>query len=366
VQANVSLAPLTTLGVGGDASWFVRATTIEEVVAAHVWCRERAMPFSVIGGGSNLVIADDGVAGLVLQIALGGVSFNSQGDRMVIRAGAGETWDAVVTAAVSRGLAGLECLSGIPGSVGGTPVQNVGAYGQEVGDTIAEVRVLDRQSGEVGRLSGAECRFGYRTSRFKADDVARFVVCEVTYELRHEFPTVTYPDVVDLLERRGIHSPNVADVRDAVLSIRRKKGMVLDASDRDTHSVGSFFLNPIVDVRRHASLTSVAGPAPGFTLPGDRVKIPAAWLIDQAGFSKGFGSGPVGLSSKHPLAIVNRGGATARDVVTLAKRIKQTVADRFDIWLRPEPTFVGFAGDPDIAYLLDDAPADAAALQNRL
>jgi UDP-N-acetylmuramate dehydrogenase len=366
VQAGVSLAPLTTLGVGGHASWFVRATTIEEVVAAHAWCRERAMPFNVIGGGSNLVIADDGVTGLVLQIALGGIGFSNQGDTIALRVGAGEPWDAVVAGAVSRGLAGLECLSGIPGSAGGTPVQNVGAYGQEVADTIADVTVLDRQSGEVGTLRGTDCRFGYRTSRFKADDVGRFVVCEVTYELRHERPTVTYPDLVALMERRGIHSPNVADVRDAVLSIRRKKGMVLDASDHDTRSVGSFFMNPIVDARRHASLASVAGPAPGFALPGDQVKIRAAWLIEQAGFSKGFGSGPVGLSSKHPLAIVNRGGATARDVVTLARRIKQQVADRFDIWLRPEPTFVGFGGDADVAYLLDNASAEAAALRNRL
>ena len=290
METGVSLAPLTTLGVGGRARWFVRATTVEDVVATHTWCRERAVPFSVIGGGSNLVVADEGVTGLVLQIAIGGIDFGRQGDATVLRVGAGEPWDTVVAAAVSKGFQGVECLSGIPGSTGGTPVQNVGAYGQEVSDTIAQVTVLDRESGEVETLRGTDCRFGYRTSRFKSDDVGRFVVCEVTYELRHAHPTVTYPDLVDLLERRGVGSPSVADVRDAVLSIRRTKGMVLDASDPDTRSVGSFFMNPIVDARHHARLASVAGGAPGFALPSDRIKVPAAWLIEHAGFSKGHGS----------------------------------------------------------------------------
>ncbi len=226
--------------------------------------------------------------------------------------------------------------------------------------------MLDRQSGEVGSLGAAHCRFGYRTSRFRGDDAGRFIVCEVIYELRHGLPTVTYPDLIDQFERRGIRSPSLAEVRDAVLSIRSRKGMVLDASDPDTRSVGSFFMNPIIDAPRHTELASAASSAPGFALPGDRVKIPAAWLIEQAGFSKGHEAGPVGLSSKHPLAIVNRGGATTRDVIVLARRIKEQVADRFDIWLRPEPTFVGFGEDADVAYLLDDATAEAAAVRDRL
>ena len=378
IQADVHLAPLTTLGIGGPAECFIRATTIEEVVGAHQWCRERAVPFNVMGGGSNLVVADGGVAGLVLQIAIGGLDVSNRGDTAVLRVGAGEPWDAAVAAVVSRGLQGVECLSGIPGSTGGTPVQNVGAYGQEVANTIASVTVLDRLSGEVTTLRGTECGFGYRTSRFKSDDVGRFVVCEVTDELNHEPPTVRYPDLVQLIERRGIRSPNVADVRDAVLLIRRTKGMVLDASDPDTRSVGSFFMNPIVDRDRLESIAAgtyyLDGTVKvgkdrgslGFPTSDGRVKIPAAWLIERAGFRKGYGDGPVGLSSKHPLAIVNRGGATARDVIALARQIKQQVADRFDVWLRPEPTFVGFGDDADVAYLLDNAAAEAATLRNPL
>ena len=366
IQTSVPLAPLTTLGIGGSAEWFIRATTIKEVVDAHEWCRERAVPFNVMGGGSNLVVADGGVKGLVLQVAIGGVDVSSRGDTTLLRVGAGEPWDAAVAVVVSRGLHGVECLSGIPGSTGGTPVQNVGAYGQEVADTIAAVTVLDRQSGEVGKLRGTDCGFGYRTSRFKTEDVGRFVVCEVTYELNHEPPTVRYPDLAHFIERRDIRSPNVADVREAVLLIRRMKGMVLDATDSDTRSVGSFFMNPIVETSHHGKLGAATGPAPGFALPTGRVKVPAAWLIEQAGFGKGYRSGAVGLSSKHPLAIVNRGGATARDVVALARQIKQRVADRFDVRLRPEPTFVGFGDDADVAYLLDSAAAEAAALRNHL
>jgi len=351
-QADVPLAPMTTLGVGGNARWFMRATTVEDVAAARRWCGDAGVPLFVLGGGSNVVVADAGLDGLVLQIAIRGVDFRPRGGKTALRLGAGEPWDDVVAAAVSRGLAGLECLSGIPGSVGGTPVQNVGAYGQEVAQTLAEVTVLDRRSGEVATLSSADCKFGYRTSRFKREDAGRFIVCVVLFELSPGLPTVTYPDVLSHLERSGVGSPAVADVRDAVLSIRRRKGMVIDASDPDTRSVGSFFMNPLVDADRHARLVSVAaGPVPGFALSGGDVKIPAAWLIEQSGFARGYQSGAVGLSSKHPLAIVNRGAATACDVVALAGRIKQQVADRFGIWLRPEPAFVGFGDDPDVAFL---------------
>ena len=353
-QADVPLAPRTTLGIGGHARWFIRATTVEEVAAAQRWCGDAGVPLVVLGGGSNVVVADRGVDGLVLQVAIRGVDIGPRGDTTRLRLGAGEPWDDLVAAAVSRGLAGLECLSGIPGSVGGTPVQNVGAYGQEVARTIAEVTVLDRQSCEVVTLSGAECRFAYRTSRFKREDAGRFVVCEVAFELSPGPPTMTYPDVLSHLERSGVISPTLADVRDAVLSIRRRKGMVIDPSDPDTRSVGSFFMNPVVHVDRHAQIASAAaGPAPGFVLPGGQVKIPAAWLIEQSGFARGYQSGAVGLSSKHPLAIVNRGAATAHEVLALAGRITRQVADRFGVRLRPEPAFVGFEDDADVAYLLD-------------
>ena len=351
-QAHVPLAPMTTLGVGGHARWFMRATTVEDVAAARRWCGDTGVPLFVLGGGTNVVVADGGVDGLVLQIAIRGVDFSPRGGKTALRLGAGEPWDAAVAAVVSRGLAGVECLSGIPGSAGATPMQNVGAYGQEVAQTVAEVTVVDRQSGDVATLSGAECKFGYRTSRFKREDRGRFVVCEVLFDLSPGPPTVTYPDVLGHLTHRGVASPTLADVRDAVLFIRRRKGMVLDPSDSDTRSVGSFFVNPVVSAARQASLVSAAGaPAPGFEQYDGEVKIPAAWLIEQSGFARGYESGAVGLSSKHPLAIVNRGSAAARDVVVLAASIKRRVADRFGIRLRVEPAFVGFGDDPDVAFL---------------
>jgi UDP-N-acetylmuramate dehydrogenase len=260
----------------------------------------------------------------------------------------------VVKATVSAGLAGLECLSGIPGSAGGTPIQNVGAYGQEVADTLAEVVVFDRQTETVTSLAAPDCGFGYRSSRFKREDAGRFVVCEVTFALRFGPPTVVYPDVISYLEQNGISSPTLADVREAVLTIRRRKGMVLDESDIDTRSVGSFFTNPVVPTATHAGLRGPDGePAPAFNAGPDHVKVPAAWLIEHSGFSRGYECGAVGLSSKHPLAIINRGRATARDVLSLASTIKRGVADRFGIRLTPEPVFVGFGEDEDVAYLVE-------------
>jgi len=202
-------------------------------------------------------------------------------------------------------------------------------------------------------MSAADCRFGYRMSRFKRDDADRFVVCDVTFRLRPGPPTMTYPDVIAHLEKAGLTSPDVSAVRDAVLAIRRRKGMVLDASDADTRSVGSFFMNPVVSAADHARLASSSDdPAPGFVLPGGDVKVPAAWLVERAGFARGHASGAVGLSSKHPLAIINRGGATARDVLDFAGRIKRQVADRFGIMLRPEPVFAGFEpGNRDVQHL---------------
>lgn len=352
-RAHVLLAPLSTLGVGGEAAWYVRADTIEDVAAAHRWAGERGLAPFVLGGGSNIVIADEGIDGLVLHVAMRGVEFNERGDETVVRVRAGEPWDEIVTATVSRGLAGFECLSGIPGSAGGTPIQNVGAYGQEVAEVLQEVTAFDRHTGQVVTLTRTDCRFGYRTSRFKQDDAGRFIVCEVTFRLRQGPPIMTYPDVIAELERNGIASPDVAHVRNAVLAIRRRKAMVIDAADRDTHSVGSFFMNPVVarEVQERIA-ASLSEPVPGFLMPAGEVKIPAAWLIEHAGFSRGYECGRAGISSKHPLAIVNRGGATAREVVELAARIRRRVGEQFGIWLRPEPVFVGFPADnANVAYL---------------
>jgi UDP-N-acetylmuramate dehydrogenase len=353
----VPLAPFTTLGVGGAARWFVRVRKAEEVAAAHQWARDQNVPLFVLGGGSNLVIADTGFDGLVVQMAVRGIDSGRQGTETMFRAGAGEPWDDLVAAVVARDLAGLECLSGIPGSVGGTPVQNVGAYGQEVSETIREVTVFDRAAGRLTTLGGGECGFAYRTSRFRREDAGRFVICDVTFGLRPGPPTLAYPDVVNLFADRPRGSVALAEVRQAVLAIRRRKGMVIDESDPDTRSVGSFFMNPVVDANVHARLAAASDSgAPGFPQPGGRVKIPAAWLIDRAGVARGHRRGRAGVSSKHPLALVNLGGATARDVVELAVEIKRRVADRFGICLRPEPAFVGFSNDADVAYLLHDHP----------
>jgi UDP-N-acetylmuramate dehydrogenase len=350
---QVDLAPLTTLGVGGRARWFVRAEAAADVARAHQWAQDAGTPLLVLGGGSNVVVADAGFDGLVLLIALPGTTFVPRGPDTLLTAGAGEPWDGVVAAAVDRGLAGLECLSGIPGTVGGTPIQNVGAYGQEVADTIERVVVYDTTSGDTLTLTPADCRFTYRSSRFKQEDAGRFVVCSVLFRLRAGAPTVNYPDIVTHLERAGVTAPSAAAVRDAVLTVRKRKGMVVDAADPDTRSVGSFFMNPIVTAGEyeHAASLQEAHP-PAFPMPDGRVKVSAAWLIEHAGFARGEADGAAGISSKHTLALINRGGATAGDVLRLATRIKRQVGDRFGIWLRPEPLFIGFDRDPDVEYLL--------------
>jgi UDP-N-acetylmuramate dehydrogenase len=328
------------------------------VAAAHRWCAEQNVPLLVMGGGSNLVVADEGVRGLVLQMAIRGIDLSTARSGTTVRVGAGEPWDLVVQSAVAHGLAGLECLSGIPGSTGGTPIQNVGAYGQEVATTISEVVVFDRSVNRVETIAHAECGFGYRTSRFKMRDTGRFVVCEVRFSLRPGAPTVAYPDVIRHIEGSGTRSPGLGDVREAVLAIRRRKGMVLDAADPDTRSVGSFFLNPSVAPDAHADLEATAGTTvPGFRTPDHRIKVPAAWLIEQAGFERGYQAGRVAISSKHPLALINRGGATAREVLHLAAQIKRKVADQFGISLVPEPVFVGFRDDDEVAYLTGRATA---------
>jgi UDP-N-acetylmuramate dehydrogenase len=352
-RSQVPLGALGTLGVGGPAQWFVRADAIEDVAAAHRWCEAQGAAMFVLGGGSNLVVADEGVEGLVLQIGVAGISLSADGGDTLVTAGAGENWDGLVSALVQRELAGVECLSGIPGTVGGTPIQNVGAYGQEVASSIERVTVYDRLQREVRSLDAGECAFAYRMSRFKTTDAGRFVVCDVTFRLRPGPPTTTYADVAAFLKRADVTSPTVSMVRDAVLTIRRAKGMVLDAADADSRSVGSFFMNPVAadaDVERLASIAGERPPA--FAIANGRVKIPAAWLIERAGFRKGHADGAVGISTKHPLALVNRGGATARDVVRLATAVKRGVGDRFGIWLRPEPIFVGFGSNADVEFLM--------------
>lgn len=351
-HAGVALAAFGTLGVGGPARWFARAERPDDVADARRWCEEQGLPWFVLGGGSNIVIADRGFNGLVLQIAIEGTTISRDGDDSLITVGAGESWDGFVAMAVERGLAGVECLSGIPGTIGGTPIQNVGAYGQEVATTIDRVTVYDCMDHTVRSLSAAECGFAYRMSRFKGADAGRFVVCAVTFRLRPGPANATYADLVRHVERSNITHPSLDDVREAVLTIRRSKGMVVDAADPDSRSVGSFFMNPIVSSADRDRVSATSGePPPGFPAGDGRVKIPAAWLIERSGFRKGHIAGAAGISAKHPLALVNRGGATAADIVRLARAVKQAVGDRFGVWLRPEPIFVGFEDDRDVEFL---------------
>lgn len=349
-RVNVPLAPLTTMQIGGAAEWYVRAASAEHVAWAHEWAVVRGLPVFVLGGGSNVVVADEGIRGLVLHVAIEGGELRVDGDEAIADAGAGEPWDRLVARLVEAGYAGVETLSGIPGLVGGTPIQNVGAYGQEVADTIECVTALDTRTGELAEIAGRACGFSYRQSRFKQADAGRFIVCRVAFRLRRGAPTVTYPDVMVWADRHGLAQPTIADIRRGVIEIRRRKGMVLDPADRDTRSVGSFFVNPIVP----ASVPGALG-SPSFAMPDGRVKIPAAWLIERAGFCRGFEAGAAGVSSKHPLAIVNRGGATSADIVNLACRIKRAVLERFGIALRPEPIFAGFGDDDRIAFLMGDS-----------
>jgi UDP-N-acetylmuramate dehydrogenase len=329
----------TTLRLGGPARDWVRAGSEAELVEA---LSSVAGPVLVLGGGSNVVVADAGFDGTVVEVATRGVRADVEANDdptcggALVTVAAGETWDDVVARAVDSGWVGVEALAGIPGLVGATPIQNVGAYGQEVSQTVAQVRVWDRVLQGVRTFANADCGFGYRTSRFKADP-DRHVVLEVTFQLRQGSlgAPVQYAELARALGiELGQRAP-LAEVRDAVLALRRSKGMVLDADDHDTWSAGSFFTNPVV-----AEAEAPDG-APSWPQPDGRVKVPAAWLIEQAGFHKGYGTGAVGLSTKHTLALTNRGGATTQELLALARELRDGVEARHGIRLVNEPVLVG-------------------------
>ncbi|HEV8441175.1 MAG TPA: UDP-N-acetylmuramate dehydrogenase [Methylomirabilota bacterium] len=344
---NVPLARHATMGLGGPARYFIEAPDEQTVRDALEWATSRGLELRVLGGGSNLLVADEGVDGLVLKIGLRGVGSRESSDVIELTAAAGEPWDDLVRFTVERGWAGLECLSGIPGLVGATPIQNVGAYGQEVSETLTHVRALDRRTGRVVTLSPEECAFAYRDSMFRSGEPGRYVVLAVGYRLvPGGAPAVRYADVETDLERRGIRSPSLADVRRSVLDIRRSKSMVLDPHDENRRSCGSFFLNPVVSGDEFSRIEARAGSAamPRWRTPDGRVKLSAAWLIEHAGFTRGYREGAVGLSSRHTLAIVCHGGARAADVVALARRLRARVEERFGVRLRPEPVFWGAIG----------------------
>jgi len=294
----------------------------------------------VLGGGSNVVIADAGVDALVLHIALRGVTARESDGAVELTAAAGEPWDDLVAHAVARGWAGIECLSGIPGLVGATPIQNVGAYGQEVSETIIAVRAIDGRTRQAVTLPPSACGFAYRDSRFKSVEPGRYVIVSVTYRLRAgAAPAVRYADVQHELERRGIDAPTLTDVRDSVLAVRRSKSMVLDPSDPNRRSCGSFFTNPIISAAEAERVVALAGESamPRWPQPDGRVKLSAAWLIERAGFRRGEREGAVGLSTRHALAVVAHDGARAADILAFARRLRDRVRERFAVTLAFEP-----------------------------
>lgn len=347
VEHYVPLAPRCTLQVGGAARFFVRAQDEKTLVEALEWADRGGVPVRVLGGGSNVVIADEGIDGLVVRMGLRGRRLRDEGGPDVeLTAAAGEPWDDLVEHAVGRGFAGLECLSGIPGLVGASPIQNVGAYGQDVAGTLARVRVYDRITRAVAVLGVEDCGFSYRDSAFKSVTPDRYVILDVTFRLRRGGPpTVRYPELAARLVKDGVSDPTLMDVRRAVLALRRGKSMVLDDSDPNRRSCGSFFLNPIVpsdDLPRIERRVGTTSDMPRFEAPDGQSKLSAGWLIERAGFAKGQRRGPVGLSSKHALAIVCHDGASANQVLAFAREIRDRVRDRFGVLLSAEPTLWGF------------------------
>lgn len=350
IEKNVPLAPLTTLGVGGEADYFLSAESEEAILHGFEFATTNNLNVFVLGGGSNILISDSGYRGLVIKIDLKGRTFNEQdAATVVLTCAAGESWDDLVAETVRRDLQGLECLSGIPGSVGGTPVQNVGAYGQEVSETIRTVRCLERSTGKIVDLSSKQCGFSYRKSIFNTTAKDKFVVLSVNFRLRIAGkPKVVYADLKKQFDER---IPTLVETRNAVLAIRAAKSMVIDKSDPNSRSAGSFFKNPIVSALflkdliselRSSKLLKENEIVPVFEIDDSHLKIAAAWLIERAGFSKGYRKGNAGISTNHSLALVNCGNAKAAEIVALKDEIQSSVRQKFGISLEPEPIFIGF------------------------
>lgn len=352
----------TTFHVGGPADSFVEARSVDALVDAVAQADAKGQPVLLLSGGSNLLVSDAGFPGVVVKVATRGIEVDDatcewDADRpasrgsdapascggVLVKVAAGESWDAFVDFCVRNEYVGVECLSGIPGCVGSTPIQNVGAYGQEVSQTIWSVRTFDREARSFKTFAAGDCHFGYRHSRFKGEP-GRYVVLEVTFQLRQGSLStpLRYGELATALGVSAGERAPLAQVREEVLRLRRSKGMVVDPADHDTWSAGSFFTNPLMDAAVAAQLPL---DAPRFLQPDGRVKSSAAWLIDRAGFPRGFGAPPATLSTKHTLALTNRGGASAADVVALARTIRDGVRERFGVTLIPEPVFVGIALD---------------------
>ncbi len=340
------LAPFTTLKVGGKARFFVSAETELQVIEAIKFAEDCELDVFILGGGSNVLISDKGFDGLVLQINLKGrETFAEKDGSVYVTAQAGEDWDEFVAFCVGDDLQGIECLSGIPGFTGGTPIQNVGAYGQEVSETIVTVRVFDRKSGETLELTNADCGFQYRKSIFNTKEKNRFVVLAVTFALKKNAPPkIVYRDLLDSFDGK---TPTLQETREAVCHIRAEKAMLVRQGGADSNSVGSFFKNPVVSIRDFEKLTAIAAKIgfehiPSFPVDQENVKIPAAWLIEKSGFPKGYSKGNAGVSTRHTLALTNRGNASAAEIIELKNEIQAEVNNVFNIELAVEPVFIGF------------------------
>jgi len=357
IQEKVPLAPLTTLQVGGEARYFAEITREDELQEAVKFGKGRDLPLFVLGGGSNVVVADSGWPGLVIKIAIGGINLKTDdpaSSAVLFSVGAGVEWDDFVAQTVVQNCAGVECLSGIPGSVGGTPVQNVGAYGEEVSDTIESVRALDLREDRVAVLPKPACGFRYRSSIFNSTERGRYIILRVNYRLkRGGVPSLKYADLQKYFSERNAEgaspkerTPSLAEVREAVRKIRRSKAMLIVAGDEDCRSAGSFFKNPMLNEQQFKELAVLAASRgleiPGYPALDAKHKISAAWLVENSGFSKGYVEGRAGISHKHALALINRGDAKASDIMYLKDEIQGAVQTKWGILLEPEPVFVGF------------------------
>lgn len=350
IRENVPLAPLTTLQVGGAARYFAELKREDEVREAAQFAKTRDLPLFVLGGGSNLVIADSGWPGLVLRITIGGITTpdtsDATGKSVLFSVGAGVDWDDFVAQAVVQNCAGVECLSGIPGSVGGTPVQNVGAYGQEVADTIESVRAFDLKQDRIVVLPKPACGFHYRSSIFNTTERGRYIILRVNYRLkRGGAPSLHYADLQKHFAETKT-PPSLAETREAVRQIRRGKGMLVVPGDDDCRSAGSFFKNPVLSEEQFRDLAERAVSKgleiPSYPALNAQRKVAAAWLVEHSGFSKGYALGPAGISHKHALALINRGDAQTSDIVGLKDAIQHGVQEAWGVLLEPEPVFVGF------------------------
>jgi UDP-N-acetylmuramate dehydrogenase len=350
IRENVPLAGFTTFGVGGPAHRFAEVSTLEEAARALAFAREHQLPFFVLGGGSNVLISDSGFPGLVILNRIKGFSFERDGDSMLVTAGGGEDWQAFADRCAAGGWQGIECLAGIPGTVGASPVQNIGAYGQEVGQTIVRVDALETATGNAVRFAIGECGFGYRASIFNSTDAGSYLITGVTFRLvPGGAPHIAYRELEERLA--GNQAPTIGDVRDAVLSIREGKGLIIREGVDSFKNAGSFFRNPVVTQEEYEGIARVVEGEGGFAnwawpMETGAVKISAACLIQCAGFNRGQRKGGAGISPRHTLIMVNYGGASAHEIIAFADEVRQRVYERFGVLLTPEVRLVGFEGAP--------------------